>query len=746
MASREDATLLQGDIECLDDGWQESMSVTRRSWVGRGMFSGRVVGVAAVAALVFLGFVSRDRASQAGPSDVSLQHRTILDLHEEKEQHEKEDRQEAAAKTSAENSKDSSEEKSEVKEKSAEPSEEDSEVTEKPAKKSKDSSEGKPDVKEKSAENIDPSEEESEVTEKPAGNSKDSSEDKSEVKSKNKSAHAKKPKEDKYAKCAAVGQSCAELSCCKDAGMQCYSKSEYWSECMIECEPGRHLTDPDSTEWTCDTVGERTPGEPKTCSKEGEDCHETQCCEEAGTQCFAKNEFWATCRPMCEPGPDLMAPDKDPWSCKELGPRKPGAGAWVLEECAGPDEDCSEAQCCSEGGHQCFKKDDWFSTCKDWCEPGWKEHEWDSEWSCEAVGPVTPRSNDPGPHPVGQVAPWVEDTCVGEGENCIESMCCRAVGWQCYKKNEYWGQCHWECPPPDVRRRLGDAEPAEDAKATGNASKPVEDDTWDCSPIGPRSWGLALRGYPSLYCVTLYMPSSYEGDIMNKQLAMDAGIFQCDGFELVASEEVTLGSTSTGHLAKTKKIEKVEVGVSQDGTAGNAKLFMAFWDAIIAGKRFRDFDWTIKADPDAVLIPWRIRDHMRPHLGANAYVVNCNKFPSSPNFPMMYGSVEIFSSAAMIAYADGSWQCGKDLPWKEWGEDYYMTHCLDYLGVGRISDFSVVGDNVCTGANCAGGDASFHPFKTPDDWAGCWIQAVPPPAPAEPAEEPAAEPAADSES
>lgn len=247
--------------------------------------------------------------------------------------------------------------------------------------------------------------------------------------------------------------------------------------------------------------------------------------------------------------------------------------------------------------------------------------------------------------------------------------------------------------------------------------------------MGPRSFGLSVKGYPSLYCISLYMPSSYEGAIINKQLEMGAGIFSCDGYDVIASDEVTCGTSKDGILVKTLTIDKIEVGVSQDGTAGNAKLFMAFWDKIIAGKRFRDYDWTIKADPDAVVLAWRLREKMAPHLGENVYVVNCNKFPSSPNFPMMFGSVEILSSGAMIAYAEGSWKCGQELPWDAWGEDYYLTHCLDFLGVGRIDDFTVVGDDVCTGADCGDGQmGSYHPFKTPEDWAACWTSAVPPPA------------------
>merc|ERR1712217_660395 len=158
-----------------------------------------------------------------------------------------------------------------------------------------------------------------------------------------------------------------------------------------------------------------------------------------------------------------------------------------------------------------------------------------------------------------------------------------------------------------------------------------------------------------------------------------------------ANKNDTLGTTKDNITVKAILIPKISVGVSQDGTWGNAKLFMAVWDKVIAGNRFRNYDFTLKVDPDAVLIPWKIRQHMSGHVGQNAYVVNCNKFPSSPNFPMMFGAVEIFSSLAMDAYAAGSWRCGQQLPWGSWGEDYYMTHCLDFLGVGRIADFGVLG-------------------------------------------------------
>jgi len=58
-------------------------------------------------------------------------------------------------------------------------------------------------------------------------------------------------------------------------------------------------------------------------------------------------------------------------------------------------------------------------------------------------------------------------------------------------------------------------------------------------------------------------------------------------------------------------------------------------------------------------------------------------------------------------------------------EDYFMTHCLDHIGVGRIADFGSLGDMNCLGANC--GDkwtASFHPFKDVKLWEKCWNTAT----------------------
>jgi len=533
-------------------------------------------------------------------------------------------------------------------------------------------------------------------------------------------AQVVKEEEDKQEEngCAASGESCLKAKCCREPGMQCYTKDAWWGQCMASCTPGPNLQDQASpAPWACEKLGPRTPGEAKECSADGEDCRESKCCKTGGRTCFRKNEFWATCRPECTPGPNLMEDESSPWSCEQLGPRTMGAAPWVKEKCARDGEKCQDKGCCAEAGFTCYSQTQYYSKCRPWCNAGEQDNSWTPAWECKELSARTPEFEGDAP-PKGVVKPWVVDKCSGLGENCLESQCCHAVNHQCFTKNEYWANCREDCST--------DPDPND-----GNA-------TWDCKPLGPRSWGLALKGYPSLYCFSLFMPSRYEGPLLKAHLNEGAGIFSCDGYDVYAAEECDLGKSKDGIEVKAILIPKIPVGVSQDGTAGNAKLFMAVWDKVIAGARFHDYDFTLKVDPDAVLIPWRIRDHMRSHIGENAYVVNCNKFPNSPNFPMMFGAVEIFTTKAMIAYAMGSWKCGQQLPWGSWGEDYYMTHCLDFLGVGRIADFGVLGDNVCTGANCLDPyTGSFHPFKTIDSWMQCWGQATIKPTTAAPLPAPA---------
>lgn len=211
----------------------------------------------------------------------------------------------------------------------------------------------------------------------------------------------------------------------------------------------------------------------------------------------------------------------------------------------------------------------------------------------------------------------------------------------------------------------------------------------------------------------------YEVDLMKTQIREGAGIFACDDVALACSDNLVLGDG-----IKVIRFNMAAVGISKDGTAGNAQLFMNVWDAIKGVKAVSEADWTIKVDPDAVIVPDRLRQHLSPHTGANVYFKNCGAY-QGPEWPMMFGALEAFSKGAIQAYYAGGARCKSDLGWQSWGEDVYMAKCMDHIGVGAVVDLGLVFDGVCRGyTNC--GDksaAAFHPFKSAAGWLGCWKQA-----------------------
>jgi hypothetical protein len=220
----------------------------------------------------------------------------------------------------------------------------------------------------------------------------------------------------------------------------------------------------------------------------------------------------------------------------------------------------------------------------------------------------------------------------------------------------------------------------------------------------------------SLFCFSIVQKDSYEMDIMKVQQQRHAGIFGCDG-------NAVLSATTPFLIGEVQTIEfkGAEVGVSKDGTAANTELFMHAWHAVNKHSKLAGYDWTIKVDPDAVLLAGRLRQRLAPLTGSRHYVRNCNLYPEQIDFPMMYGSLEIFSKLAVQAYFDGEQDCKSDLAWQTWGEDYFLGHCLDHLGVTPIDDFGVISDGVCMGADCMDTTAAaFHPFKSVDSWTVCW--------------------------
>jgi len=264
---------------------------------------------------------------------------------------------------------------------------------------------------------------------------------------------------------------------------------------------------------------------------------------------------------------------------------------------------------------------------------------------------------------------------------------------QCYAKTDGWAQCRDSCQP---------GKHADD-----------NNETWSCTPLGPRSYGVSAEHFPSLYCFSVLRTVGYEVGLIEAQHDKGIGIFGCDATSLLTAD----GSISMGSY-KSIKFQGAPIVKSVDNTAGNTQLFVHAWDAVIAANIWRNHTFTLKVDPDAVLIPDRVRWHLVPHVGATMYIVNC------PVWDMMYGSLEVFSYYAIKEWSRRGHDCHDP---NNWGEDKYMTNCMDFLGVSRVHDKNIVADNLCLGSNCANGHAAaFHPYKDVNQWLQCYNTAMAP--------------------
>lgn len=223
-----------------------------------------------------------------------------------------------------------------------------------------------------------------------------------------------------------------------------------------------------------------------------------------------------------------------------------------------------------------------------------------------------------------------------------------------------------------------------------------------------------------LLCWSLAQPG-YEFDILKRQKQMGAGIFACEDQAILSFTKESLNVD--GDYIETWVCEKMPAGISKDGTSANTEQFMKAWEVIKNGHRWEKADWTVKVDPDAVLLPDRLRMHLNPTNGGNVYVRNCDK-PMSEG-TMMFGALEAISHQALATYYANFDVCKTEVPWQSWGEDLFMMRCLEHVGVGVFEDFSIIQDGVCKGVWC--GDswaAAFHPMKSVPAWEGCWHEAI----------------------
>jgi hypothetical protein len=392
------------------------------------------------------------------------------------------------------------------------------------------------------------------------------------------------------------------------------------------------------------------------------------------------------------------------------------------EACSNASSNCWDTKCCKDDGLACFAQDLGWAQCNASCAEGavWSSADPNyvqTKWSCALV--VTHLSEGVAGRqldvPVKSAAPAQprDAQCAAEGEYCGRRPCCEGSGTKCFKKNAMWASCRKECTP------------GIDKYDPKWARTP-----WSCEELAPATDSVKEE---TLFCFALMLPDSYEVGLIQTQLDARAGIFGCDAAAVYSNQSIKVSSEVSKVSLKTQIVPgslHCELG-GEYWTALNTEIFVRVWKKVVSGKAFAAHGWTVKADPDAVIIPRRLRlragrSRFLSGRKDKVYMNNC-QFG-------LHGPVEMMSLGAMAAYRDGIDRCVEDLrdEFSQYGEDVFLRECLQLLGVDKVEDFSMMKETHCDWYGevdqevlpCDKGRAAYHPLKTEEDWTKCFKQAM----------------------
>eukprot|EP00931_Biecheleriopsis_adriatica_P089432 TRINITY_DN63567_c0_g1_i1.p1 TRINITY_DN63567_c0_g1~~TRINITY_DN63567_c0_g1_i1.p1 ORF type:complete len:427 (-),score=64.79 TRINITY_DN63567_c0_g1_i1:146-1363(-) len=233
----------------------------------------------------------------------------------------------------------------------------------------------------------------------------------------------------------------------------------------------------------------------------------------------------------------------------------------------------------------------------------------------------------------------------------------------------------------------------------------------------------------SLYCWSVAQP--YEMKMISWQYSKRISVFGCNAWSVFSDnskEKFEIGKDESGNAIYTVPIpgqEAIHGYLNGKPALFNEDVFLRAWKHIGKDGVAVQYAWTVKADVDAMFLPYRLQTWLRkagrldlPDQGAGKFIQNCQTFGS------MQGPLEVISRAAMISFTSNSWQCQKSMDWMHMGEDIFLAHCLGQLKSMALPAWGVLEDVDCSGqwSDCTNPNtAAFHPKKKFTEHANCWL-------------------------
>jgi len=207
------------------------------------------------------------------------------------------------------------------------------------------------------------------------------------------------------------------------------------------------------------------------------------------------------------------------------------------------------------------------------------------------------------------------------------------------------------------------------------------------------------------FCFAVGQSTGTELELMEDHWERKRHIFGCPGYSFFSDTD------SLGVIPVTN-IGAIQSSKGSWGSWANTKVFLRAWHHVDSQGLYRNFEWTIKVDPDTVFVSTHLRSHIH---GLNASKPLYLKSPG-----ILMGAVEVFSVAAVRAFVerDGE-KCEGEGEYDGVAEDGFIEFCMGRLGVQSHEEKDLL--KLATGpAECATpGYLAYHPMKDVGSWSAC---------------------------
>jgi len=415
-------------------------------------------------------------------------------------------------------------------------------------------------------------------------------------------------------------------------------------------------------------------------------------------------------------------------------------------DCSPEGSDCASTRCCNNVDWRCYQKNSTYAECRASCARGEHADEAQSSWSCTVLSngkakvAATTEAGDPVvlvpavktdkkqatkaravKNNSGSTTTTAAPTpnCSDTNEDCTHTRCCLNSNMTCFEKNQYWSGCLPSC---DVGIHPEDEE---SVRTPWSCDSPAEAKPGVAPPPAPPAG--ADLGSPSLFCFAACIND--DEVLLRSQMHKRAGIFACNEYRIFSNRDGTRipNAQFMPQVAGTKGVPG-----ALTATWVNAPGFVIIWETLANDGTFLRHEWVVKADPDCVFVPSKLRQHLREpqfaspaNVGTGVYLKNC---AAGPRGLQLFGSIEVVSKNAVLAMKNAGGICRTKIDFTLMGEDMWLQKCLDLSLVTPIGDYGrLVADGYCPGAPplepCIKGFLAYHPMKLPEQWLKCWHEA-----------------------